>query len=189
MLRVIRNLFRTSSLSFANRFFHCRRSLVCVHHHLAIHVAGCSSDHLNERCLAPQKSFFIGIQNRYKGNLRQVETLSQQIDSDKDIKFAESKIAQYLDALNGVNIGVQISHFQPLLDEILAQIFRHFLGERSNQDSVTYRDLLVDHGDDVIDLTLGWAHNHFGVDKASRPHNLFDNLLTGLKLEWRWCCG
>ena len=111
MLRVVRDLLRSAALSLANRFFHSGRALVCVHHHLAIHVSSRSPDHLDERRLASQETFLVRIKNCHEGDFGQVEAFSQQIDTDEDIKFTKAKVAQNLYALNSVDIGVQVTNF------------------------------------------------------------------------------
>ena len=56
-------------------------------------ASGSASD-LNQRHIATQKSLFIRIQYSDKRNLRQVQAFSKQVDPDKAIEFALSKISQ-----------------------------------------------------------------------------------------------
>src|SRR6266699_769488 len=57
---------------------------------------------LDERSLAAQKSFLVGIENADERNFGKIETLAEQIDTDEDVEVGRAQSAQNLDAFNRV---------------------------------------------------------------------------------------
>ena len=72
--------------------------------HFPRHVTRGSSDGLNQRGAGAQKALFIGIQNRHQGDLGQVQTFSQQINSHQDIKDSGSKLREKFDPSQSVDV-------------------------------------------------------------------------------------
>ena len=66
----------------------------------------------------------------------QVEALPQQVDADQDVELAQPQIAEDLNALDGVDVGVQVADPQPHLQQVVGQVLGHLLGERRHQHPV-----------------------------------------------------
>src|SRR3989344_8679758 len=67
---------------------------VGIENHFAQDVSGRAADNLDERSLAPEKTFFVGVENAGEGYFRQVEAFSQQIDADQAVALPAAKRGQ-----------------------------------------------------------------------------------------------
>ena len=94
----------------------------------AIDVARRATGGLDERGLAAQKAFLVRIENADERNLGKIETFAEQIDPDENIEIGGAQSAQNLDALDGVDVAVQIAHLQSDIAQIIGQIFRGAFG-------------------------------------------------------------
>jgi hypothetical protein len=79
----------------------------------------------------------------HQRHLGQVEALSQQVDADQHVELAEPQVAQDLDALDGVDLGVQVAHPDPELEQVVGEVLGHLLGQRGDQHPVTARPLAL----------------------------------------------
>ena len=75
---------------------------------LAFDVAGGAADGLDQRAARAQVALLVGVEDADEAHLRQVEALAQQVDADDDVVDAEAQVAQDLDALQRVDLGVQV---------------------------------------------------------------------------------
>ena len=164
------------SVRLVDGVLHRVRHPVGVHDHLAVDVAGRPTHGLDEARLRAQEALLVGVQDGDQRHLGQVEPLPQQVDADEDVELAEPQGAQDLDALDGVDVAVQVAHPQPLLEQVVGQVLGHLLGERGDEHAVALDDALVDLLDQVVDLALGGLDDHLGVDQAGGPHDLLDHL-------------
>ena len=60
----------------------------------------------------------------------------KQIDADQHVERAEPQVADDLDALDGVDVGMHVAHADAVLVQILGQLLGHALGEHRDQDAV-----------------------------------------------------
>ena len=88
----------------------------------------------------------------------------------------EPQVAQDLDALDGVDVGVQVADPEPHLEQVVGQVLGHLLGQRGDQHPVAPLGAVADLGDQVVDLALGRLDDDLGVDQPGRPHDLLDHL-------------
>jgi hypothetical protein len=89
-----------------HRFGH----LVGVHDDLAVHVARGPARGLDERGGRAQVAFLVGVEDGHQGHLGDVQPLAQQVDADHGVELAEAEIADQRDAVQGVDVGVQVPH-------------------------------------------------------------------------------
>jgi hypothetical protein len=99
-------------------------------------VAGGAADGLDERARAAQEALLVGVEDRHQGDLGQVEALAQQVDADQHVELAAAQIAQDLDALEGVDVAVQVADAHAELGVVLGEILGHALGERGDEHAL-----------------------------------------------------
>src|SRR5206468_7744941 len=106
---------------FGNRYerFHALRDLIGKEHYFAIHMSRGTTRSLNKRSLAPQKSFLVRIQNADQRNFRKIKAFAKQVNPDKDVEIRRAQSAQNFDALDRVDVAVQVAHFQSDITQII----------------------------------------------------------------------
>jgi hypothetical protein len=83
-----------------------------------------------------RKPFLVGVENGDQRAFGNVEALAQQIDADQRIEGAEPQIADDLDALDGVDVGVHVAHADALLVQVFGQVLGHALGQHGDQRAI-----------------------------------------------------
>ena len=141
-----------------------------------VDVAGCTTNGLDQRAIRSEKPFLVSIENRHQRHFRQIEPLAQQVDAHQHMKGAQSQIAQYLDALDGVDLGMQITHLDTVIGQVFAQLFRHALGQRGDEHTLVAPHPQVDLRHQVIDLIERRAHLEDRIDQSRGPNQLLDGL-------------
>jgi hypothetical protein len=58
--------------------------------------------------------------------------------ADENVEGAEPQIADDLDALQGVDVGVHVAHAHAVLVEILREVLGHALGQRGHEGAVAF---------------------------------------------------
>ena len=101
-----------SKLGNGDKFLNAFGISIGEKNNLSVHVSSRPAGSLNERRLASQKPFLIGIQNTDHADFRQVKAFAQKVDPNQNIKFAGAQRSQDFDSLNRVNFAVEIAHFQ-----------------------------------------------------------------------------
>ena len=91
---------------FVYRLLHRLRYVVRIHYDLAVHVPRCAAGDLYEARLAPQETFFIGIEDRDERYLRQVKPFSKQVYPDEAVEFIQPQVSQYFNALYCAYFGM-----------------------------------------------------------------------------------
>ncbi len=119
----------------------------------------------------------------HQRDLGQVEPLAQQVDADQDVELAEAQRAQYLDALDRVDVAVQVLHPVTGLGEEVRQVLGHALGERRDQHPFVARHHHVETGAQVVDLVLGGYDGHHRIEQTGRSDHLLDDLVAVFHLE------
>ncbi len=87
--------------------------LVGVEDDLAGDVAGGAADGLDERSRRAQEALLVGVEDRDQRDLGDVEALAQEVDADQDVELAPPQVADDLDALEGVDVGVEVADPDP----------------------------------------------------------------------------
>ena len=124
-----------------------------------------------------QEALLVGVEDRDQRHLGQVEALPQEVDADEHVELAEPQVAQDLDALERVDLAVQVAHPDAQLEQVVGEVLGHLLGERGDEHPLVG----VGAGADLArrgrrsgpwsGLTID-----LGVDQAGRPHDLLDDL-------------
>ncbi len=61
---------------------------------------------------------------------------AQQVDADQHVELAQAQVADDLDALDRVDVGVQVAHLDAVLGEVVGQVLGHALGQRGDQHAL-----------------------------------------------------
>src|SRR5208337_3639335 len=180
MRLVERLLLHPAPVGFLYRALHRAGDDVGVENHLAVDIAGGAADRLNERRLRAQKTLLVGVENGHQRTFRNVEPLAQKVDADQRVESAEAQIADDLDALDGVDVGVHVAHPDPVLVQVFGEVFGHALGQGGDQSAVTALRDLLGLAHEVVDLAAGGADLDRRIDEAGRANDLLDEDAAGL---------
>ena len=119
-----------------SRAFHAAGDPVGIHDDPPLNVAGGAANCLDQRGLRPQKALLVGVEDRDKAAFGDIEAFAQKVDPDQNVESPKPQIAQDLDPLDRVDIGVHIAHADALFVHIFGQVFGHPLGERRDEDAL-----------------------------------------------------
>ena len=90
---------------------------------------------------------------------------------------AEAKVANDLDALESVDVAVQVSDFDAGLTQVVSESWAIFLvsvvigGAGVSRSGVDLRD-------EIVDLIMRFLHLDGGIDEAGRPDDLLHHLVA-----------
>ena len=103
-----------------------------------------------------------------------VEALAQEVDADQHVEGAEAQVADDLDALDGVDVGMHVAHAHAVLVQIFGQVLGHALGQRRDQRAIAALRDLLDLAEEVVDLAARRADLDRRIDEAGRADHLLD---------------
>ena len=172
MFLIICHLDLAATLRLFNRILHGICHIICIHDNMTFRITCCTSDCLHKRCLRAQESLFIRVQNRHKRDLRNIQTFSQKIDSDQNIKNIETHIPHDFCPLQRINIRMQITDTNTKFPHIIGQIFGHSFCQCSDQNLMFSCNLLLHLTNQVVNLSLNRAHLDFRIQKSCRTDHL-----------------
>ncbi len=173
---VVRLLDGAALVGGVNRPAHGVGHFVSVHDDLAVDVAGGAADSLGQRRLAAQEALLVGVEDGHQRHLRQVQPLAQQVDAHDHVIDAQPQITQNLRPLQRGDFGVQVVDLDAHLQQVVAQVFGHALGQRRHQYALAVGDATVDLADEIVHLASHRTYLDFGVDDARRPDDLLHDL-------------
>ena len=176
---VVGDLFFAAAFGFVDGVLHGVRDFVGVHDDFTGDIAGGTADGLDEGGGGSEEAFFVGVEDSDEGDFRQVEAFAEQVDADENVVFAEAELAEEFDALQGVNVGVEVADFDAGVDEVVGEVFGHFLGEGGDEDAFVFSGAGADFADKVVDLAGSGFDGDFGVDEPGGADDLFDVFAAG----------
>ena len=153
---------------------------VGVQNHLRVHIAGRPADRLHQRRLAPQKAFFVRIQNRHQRNFRQIEPFAQQIHADERLEMPLPQIAQQLHPLERIQLAVQPLAGTPCSTQIGRQVLGQPLGQRRHQHPLFDRGSLANLPSKCGTCPRAGETSITGSNKPGRPNDLLDDFAARL---------
>ena len=145
----------------------------------AIHIARGAADGLDEAGLRAQEPLLVGIENGDQGTFGDVQPLAQQVDADQHVEHAQAQIADDLDALQRVHVGVQVADLDALLGEIIREVFGHALGQHRYQHAAGFCDDEANLREQIIHLPLDRPDFGDGVDQPRGADDLFGEHAAG----------
>ncbi len=155
MFLVVLFLYAAAALGLLHGFPHGIADAVGVHDDAAVDVSRSPPDGLDQGGRGAQEADLIGIQDADEGNLGQVESLAQEVNTDQHVEAARPEIGENLGSLEGLDFGVEVADFQSEVREIIREIFGHLLGEGRDEDALARVDTLHDGAVQMLDLALG----------------------------------
>ena len=187
MLLVVGNLLGAATVSLVDGLPHGFGGLVGVHDHRAGHVSGRTADGLDERTIGAQESFLVGVKNRHQRYFRQIEALTQQVDTDNHIDLAFAQHAQQFDAAQRIHIRMQVFDLDAAFQQIVGQVLGHLLGQSGDQRALVLGHTGLDLGEQIVDLPLDRAYVDLRVQQTGWADNLFDHPIgqSHLIVAWR----
>jgi hypothetical protein len=90
---------------------------------MSIRIAGGTSDDLEETRLGSQKPDLFSIEDTDEARLWEVESFAEEIDSDDDIDRSHTEVTEDLESFEGLDLGVEISHFESIFCEVECEVF------------------------------------------------------------------
>ena len=176
VLDVVGDLDGAAPVGLGDRALHRVRGPVAVHDHVPEDVAGGAADGLDERAVAAEVALLVGVEDADERHLGQVEALAQQVDAHQHVEDAEAEVADDLDALQGVDIAVQVADLDPRLAQVVGEVLGHLLGERGDEAALVALDAPAQLRDEVVDLPVRLLHLDGRIDEPGRPDDLLDDL-------------
>ena len=149
--------------------------LVAKQNALAVEVAGGATGGLDEGGLVAEKAFFVGIENTDERNLGEVEAFAEKVDADENVELGGAEGAQDFDALDGVDVGVEVAHLEIDASEIVGEVFGGFFGESGDEDALVFFHPLAAEFDGFVDLAFEWFEVEDGIEKSGGSNDLFDH--------------
>ena len=105
---VVGQLLLPPAVGLVDGLAHAVRDLVRIHDHLSVDIPGSTSGSLCQGTVRAQESFLVCIQDGYEGHFRQIESLTQQVDTDQDVENTLTQFFHDLHPLQGFHIAVDI---------------------------------------------------------------------------------
>ncbi|SKN44767.1 Uncharacterised protein [Mycobacteroides abscessus subsp. massiliense] len=138
------NLFFAAAFGFVDGGFHGIGDFVGVQDGDAVHVAGGAAYGLNQAAVGAQEAFFVSVEDGDEGDFGDVEAFAQEVDADEYVKQSEPQISNDFNALYGVNVAMQVAHFDAEFAVIVGELLRHAFGEGGNEYAFAFLDAVVD---------------------------------------------
>ena len=178
---VVGELLFAATVCFVDRTFHAAGHAIGIEDHPTIDVARSAADRLDQRRFGAQEAFLVGIEDAHQPAFGNIKPLAQQIDADQHVVHAEPQVADKLDALQRLDIGMHVADLQPGLMHELGQILRHALGQRGDEGAVAGLRGLAAFVDAILHLILDRTDFDRRIDQAGRANHLFGEHAAGLR--------
>ena len=76
-----------------------------------------------------QKALLVRVEDGDQGDLGQVEALAEEVDPDEDVEVALAQVAEDLDPVERLDLGVEVADAQSELVVVAGQVLGHLLGQ------------------------------------------------------------
>ena len=175
MLFVEGQLLVAAALGLVDGALHGAGDAVGVEDGLAVEVARCPADGLDQRALGAQEALLVGVEYRHQGDLGHVQTFAQQVDAHQDVEGTQAQVADDLHPLHGIDVRVQVAHPHVVVGQVVGEVFGHALGQGGAEHPLLLGHPQVDLGKQVVHLGGGRADLDHRIDQAGGPHHLLDH--------------
>ena len=186
MLLVVRFLNASSPLGLVYGRFHGLAYPVGIHYDSAVHISRGAADGLYQRCFCTQETFFVSVQYGDQRNLRDIQTLSQQVYSYENVEYAHPQVSDYFKPFQRIYLGMEISYLDVHAFEIVGQTFGHLLGKRGYEYSLAFSCSLLDFSYEMVYLAVGRMNFDRRIQEPCRSYYLLGVYAAGL-FPLVWC--
>ena len=102
-------------------------------------------------------------------------------------KVAEPEVADDLDTLDRVDVGMHVAHAHAVVVKILREVLGHALGQHGDQRAVALAGRDLHLAEEVVDLGAGGADLDLRIDEPGRADDLLGEDAAGaLHLPFAW---
>ena len=169
---VIGNLLFAPTVGFINCVLKAVGHFIRIKQHTPINVTCRPPDGLHQRCFRPKEPFLIRIQNRYQRTFGNIQPFAQQVNPDQNVKHAKTQIADNLDPLQRINIGMQIPHPNAMFMQIFGQILGHALGQGRDQNPLPFGGTFLGLPQQIVNLRFDRPNNTNRIDQTGGTDHL-----------------
>ena len=138
-----------------------------------------AADGLDQRRLGAQEALLVGVEDGDQRAFGNVEALAQQVDADQHVEGAEAEVADDLDALQRLDVGMHVADAHAVLVQIFGQVLGHALGQRGDERAVALRATSRTSPRRSSTWRLRRADLHRRVDQAGRADHLLGEDAAG----------
>ena len=175
VLTVERDLTFSAALGFLDGVLHRGRHPVGVHDDTGVNMARRTTHLLDETRRAAKKALLVSVQNAHQRDLGQVQTLAQEVDAHEHVEFAGSEVGQDLDALERLDVTVEVAHTEALVVEILREVFAQALGESGDEHALATGRPLPAALEQVRHLAASRLDLDDRIEQSRGPDDLLDH--------------
>ena len=175
MLGVVTHLDGAPTVRLVDGCLHSRGNPVTVENSLAVYMPCRTSHRLRQAALVAQETCLVGIKDGYETHLRQVQSLTQQVDAHQHVVLASAQVFHNLDAFDGVDVRVYIGGLDAVPPQVLVQLLRHAFGQGGDKDAFVAVDACLDVIHQVIHLVLRRADFYLRVEQSCGTDELVDD--------------
>ena len=117
------------------------------------------------------------IQNGNERDLRNIQSLAQEVDADKHVENSEAQIADDLHTLHRFYVVVDIAHLDVVIFKIFGKVLCHLFGKRCDQYTLVFCSTCANFAHQVVNLTFYGTHLYLGIEKPCGTDDLLDHTL------------
>ena len=155
------------------RIAHGIGNRICIHDYMTFAVSGSPSNGLNQRRFGTQKSLFICIQNGDQRNLRNIQSLSQQVNSDQYVKYIQTHIPYDFCPFQSIDVRMKVFYPNSHFSHVIGQILCHPLGQSRNQNLVVLFYFFIYLRNQIVNLPFYRTDENFRIQQTGWADNLF----------------
>ncbi len=131
---------------------------------------------LDERASRAQESLLVRVQDGHERDLGQIQSLPEKIYADEAVELAPAEIPDYLHALDGLDLRMEILGADADALDVDREVLSHFFRERGHQHALVPRGAHAYLADEIVHLVCGGAHLDRGIDEAGGTYHLLRDL-------------
>ena len=144
MLFIISHLDFATTGSFIDGTLHRLGHSVRIHNDMSLTITSSTTNGLDETTLVTKETFLVSIENRYEAHFRNVNSFTEQVDSDQDIKDTQAQVTDNLRPFQGLDIRVHVLDLDTHFLEVVGQVFCHLLGQGCDKGTLVLLNTDID---------------------------------------------
>ncbi|CEY32938.1 Uncharacterised protein [Streptococcus pneumoniae] len=177
MLFIIGHLNFPTAGSFIDSTLHRLGNRVCIHDDMAFTVTSSTSNSLDESTFVAKETFLVSIENSYEAHFRNVNSFTEQVNSDQDIKDTQAQVTDNLRPFQGLDIRVHVLNLDTHFLEVVGQVLCHFLGQSCDKGTLIFFNAGIDFTQEVINLSHSRTDFHLWIQESRWTNDLLNHCL------------